>query len=223
MAADPPVIVGGHAVNLWSLYFLSNGIVALAEFLPFISKDLDLVGTMDLLELLHLSLKGELTRSAPRSPVLGRLKIPSTTGGCLRIEVLHTVKGLNFKELDRTIDLMAGSVFGRVLLPQLVLKAKIENSATIDQTNRNDVKHVAMMIPCVRSFITDLIGRVATDGIGGRTVVNLLGEVWEILSSPKAVRASELWGFDFSTVWPIEELGNAGDGKIARWMEHRFS
>lgn len=45
----PPVIVGGHAVNLWSMYFLSKGIAGLADFLPFTSKDLDLVGTMDLL------------------------------------------------------------------------------------------------------------------------------------------------------------------------------
>jgi hypothetical protein len=138
--SDPPVIVGGHAVNLWSLFFLSKGIEELKGFLPFISKDLDLVGSLELLERLHLRLKGELTRSAPRSPVLGRLEIPSRTGGCLRVEVLHTVKGLDFKELGRTIDLMTGGVFGRVLLPQLVLKAKIENSVTIDQANRNDLK-----------------------------------------------------------------------------------
>ena len=42
-----PVIIGGHAVGLWARYFLSKGIAALAEFLPFRSKDLDLVGTVD--------------------------------------------------------------------------------------------------------------------------------------------------------------------------------
>jgi hypothetical protein len=48
--SEPPVIVGGHAVNLWSLYFLANGVAGLERYLPFTSKDLDLVGTMDLLE-----------------------------------------------------------------------------------------------------------------------------------------------------------------------------
>jgi hypothetical protein len=119
---NPPVIVGGHAVNLWSMYFLSKGVAELAVFLPFTSKDLDLLGTMDLLEQLQRKLKGEITRSASRSPVLGRLEIPSDTGDPLRIEVLHTVKGLDFKELSRTVDLLTGDVFGRVLLPHRVAK-----------------------------------------------------------------------------------------------------
>jgi hypothetical protein len=27
--SEPPVIVGGHAVNLWSMYFLANGVAGL--------------------------------------------------------------------------------------------------------------------------------------------------------------------------------------------------
>lgn len=219
---EPPVVVGGHAVNLWSLYFLSSGVAELANFLPFTSKDLDLVGTMDLLERLHRNLKGKLTRAAPRSPVLGRLDIPCKGGAVLRVEVLHTVKGLDFKELARTIDLRAENMFGRVLLPQLVLKAKIENSITIDQGDRNDLKHVAMMLLCVRSFITELAGQVAIMEISERTLVNLLGEVWAIVTGHQAAKAAQLWGFDFSAVWPLEELRKSESKKIARWLEHRF-
>lgn len=51
-------------------------------------------------------------------------------------------------------------MFGRVLIPQLVLKAKIENSVSIDQSGRNDVKHVDIMILCVRAFIGDLAVQV---------------------------------------------------------------
>ena len=57
-ATGPPVIVGGHAAGLWSRYFLSRGVTELAEFLPFRSKDLDLVGTMGLLDELHRRFKG---------------------------------------------------------------------------------------------------------------------------------------------------------------------
>jgi hypothetical protein len=45
-ATVPPVIVGGHSVGLWSRYFLSRGVPELAEYLPFRSKDLDIVGTI---------------------------------------------------------------------------------------------------------------------------------------------------------------------------------
>lgn len=141
--SDLPVVVGGHAVNLWSTYFLSRGAGKLTDYMPFMSKDLDLVGTMDLLEKLQRRFKGVVLRSEPRSPVFGRLEIPRKDGGVLKIEVLHTV--------------------------------------------------------------------------------NLLEEIREIVTSPNAEKAARLWGFDFPEVWPMEELRNAGDGKIARWLEHRFS
>lgn len=114
--SEPPVVVGGHAASLWSLYFLSKGISELARYLPFTSKDLDLVGTMDLLERLQREMKGMLVMSPPRSPVLGRLEVLREDGGILRIEV---------------------------------------------------------------------------------------------------------WGFDFSAVWPTDELKRCNDGKIRRWLEHR--
>ena len=72
--SEPPVVVGGHAANLWGLHYLAKGVTELARFLPFTSKDLDLVGTTELLERLHRVKKGRLTLSPPRSPVLGRLE-----------------------------------------------------------------------------------------------------------------------------------------------------
>lgn len=220
---DLPVIVGGHAVGLWSRYYLSMGVAGLARFLPFRSKDLDLVGTMELLEKLQRRFKGVVLRSEPRSPVFGRLEIPRKDGGVLKIEVLHTVLGLNSQDLARTIDLQAGAILGRVPMPQLVLKAKIANAALIKQEGRQDEKHVRMMIVCVAAFIRELLENLRSGALGERPVVNLLEEIREIVTSPNAEKAARLWGFDFSEVWPMEDLRNAGDGKIARWLEHRFS
>jgi len=219
---DPPVVVGGHAVNLWSDYFLAGGINELACYVPFTSKDLDLLGTPGLLNRLHESHQGKLTRSEPRSPVIGRLEIPRKGGGILRLEVLHTVKGLNAKDLTRTMELRIEGMAAQVLLPHLILKAKIENSGSIAQEGRNDVKHVRMMILCMRAFILELLGFVGLGKISERALVNILEETLEIVTGPNAVRAANLWGFDFSTLWPMEDLRKAGDGKIARWIEHRF-
>lgn len=220
---DLPVVVGGHAVNLWSTYFLSRGAGKLAGFMPFMSKDLDLVGTMELLDRLQRRFKGVVLRSEPRSPVFGRLEIPGRDGGVLKIEVLHTVLGLNAQDLARTIDLQAGAILGRVPMPQLVLKAKIANVALIKQEGRQDEKHVRMMILCVVAFIRELLENHRSGVLGERPVVNLLEEIREIVTSPNAEKAAQLWSFDFSEVWPMAELRNAGDGKIAGWLEHRFS
>ncbi len=218
---EPPVVVGGHAVNLWSSYFLAGGDASLAEYLPFTSKDLDFVGSVDQLEALHRRFKGTKKMGQPRSPVVGRLELPFGEGFRI-VELLHTVKGLSFEELKRYIDISVSGMSARVLDPQIVLKAKIENSATIDQEGRNDVKHVAMMIRCNRAFIRELLGFVLQELATQRQVVNVLEEVRSIILSPMAVRATALWGFDFKAVWPMDELAGCGMEKIEKFTRMRL-
>lgn len=219
---EAPVVVGGHAVNLWSEYYLAKGLKALAAYLPFTSKDLDLVGSAGLLDRLHESHRGTLSRSEPRSPVLGRLDLERKSGGMLRIEILHMVKGLDAKDLARTMELRIEGLAARVLLPHLILKAKIENSESIPQEGRNDVKHVRMMILCVRAFIEEFAGFVSEGRASDRALVNLLEEIMGIVTSGQALKSSGLWGFDYTEVWPFEALKELGEGKTSRWLEHRF-
>lgn len=211
-----PVVVGGHAVNLWASYFLSTGTTALAEFLPFTSKDLDFVGSVDQLEALHRRFSGTKKMGQPRSPVVGRLELPFRDGVRI-VELLHIVKGLSFEDLKRHIDITVGGMSARVLLPQLVLKAKIENAATIDQEGRNDLKHVAMMIRCNHAFIGELLDFARKELVTQRQVVNVLEEVRSIILSPMAVRATALWGFDFTAVWPMSDLATSGMEKIEKF------
>lgn len=219
---EPPIIVGGHAVNLWSEYFLARHVQELLGFLPFTSKDLDLVGTVGLLDRLHATHQGKLSRSEPRSPVLGRLDIEREGGRLLRVEVLHSVKGLDAKDLARTMEVAVGQVVARVLMPHLVLKAKIENSASIPQEGRNDVKHVHMMILCLRAFIQEFAGYVVEGRASDRALINLLEETLAISTSRQAVKSSELWGFDFTEIWPNTALESTRNDKVTRWLQHRF-
>ena len=218
---EPPVVVGGHAVNLWASYFLAAGEVALAQYLPFTSKDLDFVGSLSQLEALHRRFKGAKKMGQPRSPVVGRLELPFGDGVRI-VELLHTVKGLTFDELKRYIDISVAGVAARVLDPQIVLKAKIENCATIEQEGRNDVKHVAMMIRCNRAFMLEMLNFAKQGQATQRQVVNVLEEVREIVTSPMAVRAAEKWGFDFSAVWPADELAGCGLEKIEKFIRMRL-
>jgi hypothetical protein len=220
---EVPTLVGGHAVNLWSEYFLACGVSALAAYVPFTSKDLDLVGAPGLLERIHRSHPGKLSRSAPRSPVIGRLDLKREQGGILRVEVLHVVNGLSPADLSRTMELRVGEMVARVLLPHIVLKAKLENALTIDQAGRNDVKHVRMMILCVHAFIREFIGNVLGGRLTERALVNLLNEVHEVVTSGHASKAAEQWDFDLAGVWPMEQLTALDAPKVARWLEHRFA
>lgn len=218
-----PVIVGGHAAGLWSRYFMASGVTELANYLPFRSKDLDVVGTNGLLEALHKRFKGRLSRSEPRSPVFGRLDIPQPGGGFLRVEVLHTVLGLDAKDLARTVNIEIEGMTGRIPLPHLILKAKLANAALIDQEGRQDVKHAKMMLLCVRAFIVELAGKCGSGLLGERALINLLGEIWDVVNSPDAMKAAGLWDLDLPSVWPLAELRMSKRDKVARWLHHRFS
>ena len=108
-------------------------------------------------------------------------------------------------------------------MPHLIIKAKIENSESITQEGRNDVKHVRMMILCVRAFIREFAGYVGEGRASDRALINVLEETLAISTSGQAIRASELWGFDFSALWPVDSLKSLGDGQLSRWLQHRFS
>jgi hypothetical protein len=193
------------------------------RFLPFRSKDLDLVGTMELLTALYRHFSGKLTRAEPRSPVLGRIDIPRKGGRFLRVEVLHTVLGLTRKELERAVRIEVAGIVGRIPFPHLVLKAKLANAAVIDQDGRPDVKHVRMMLVCTQAFIREFLLNCRAGQVRERALVNLLEEIREVVSSPEALKAAKVWNLDLAAVWPMEELKAFEGEKIARWLEHRFS
>jgi hypothetical protein len=218
----PPVLVGGHAVGFWSRHFLRKGQIELFPFLPFRSKDLDLLGDSVLLERLHHHFRGRLQFSEPRSPVFGRLEIPTRSGRVLRIEVLHTVHGLGPKDLQRTVDVEVDGIAARTLLPHIVLKAKLANAAKIPQDGRQDVKHTRMMLLCVRGFIEEVLQGVRDGSLVERAAVNLLEEIFEIVGSPVARQAAERWNLDLGSIWPLGILLHPASPKVARWAEHRL-
>lgn len=108
------------------------------------------------------------------------------------------------------------------MLPHLTLKAKIRNSVSIPQEGRNDVKHVRMILLCVHAFIGEFTGYVGEGSLSERALINLLEEPLEIVTSEHADRAAELWSFDFPALWPMKALKCLEEGKISRWLEHRF-
>ncbi len=70
-----PLLVGGHAVNLWALIYRDRIGSNLDQWLPLTSKDLDLFGTLALLEGMKERFGGEYRLSGPRSPVVGQLVV----------------------------------------------------------------------------------------------------------------------------------------------------
>lgn len=216
-----PVVVAGQAVNVWGLIYLNRVPDQLARFRPFVSKDLDLAGNLELLERIRQVTGGAIRYSEPRTPMVGYVEI-LLRGELRKIEVLRDIKGLDARDLCDAVDVVINGVVARVLAPPKILKAKICNTVEIDQANRNDGRHVEIMTVSVREFIKDALFNASSGSATQRDVVNLLEEVRGIILSPMAARATALWGFDFTAVWPMAELTGCGMEKIERFARMRL-
>jgi hypothetical protein len=216
-----PVIVGGHAVNIWALAYASRLGSQLNPYAPFTSKDLDLWGPKEILDSLAEKYGVKITLSPPRSPGIGYVTIPKGDFQ-LKVELLISVNGLRRAELENTFDLVIQGTEVRVLDAISCLKAKIANAADIDQTNRQDVKHVQIMKICAHEFAKDLIALGDQKRVSERLVVNRLEDLRETISSPKAATVTNKWNITCDEVLPVEAIRSSTMEKVQNFVKFRL-
>jgi hypothetical protein len=216
-----PIIVGGHAVNIWALTYASRLGSRLSPYAPFTSKDLDLWGPKEILDSLAQKYGVKITLSPPRSPGIGYVMIPKGDFQ-LKVELLIGVNGLRQAELENTFDLVIQGTEVRVLDAISCLKAKIANAADIDQTNRQDVKHVQIMKICAHEFAKDLIALGNQKQVSERLVVNRLEDLREAITSPKAELAARKWNILFDHVMPVEAIRQSTMEKVRNFARFRL-
>ena len=221
-----PLLVGGHAVNLWALSYRKRIGREMDQWLPLTSKDLDLFGTTSLLDGLEKRFGGNFRLSGPRSPVIGQLVV-TLAGVDRQIDVLRDVFGLRRRDLEGEnvtlrID-MGGEILAIRVLPVIpLLHAKIANLARLDQTTRNDFKHVNLMRLVVRESLAELIGAAESGALDSRAVIAPLEKVLGIITSPDANKCTSSHGIDFSEIWPRQLLADAKDSRIQNFVKHRL-
>jgi hypothetical protein len=159
-SAERPILVGGQAVNLWAEHY-SPTVPELDPLRPFTSKDADIFGDRAMAERIAAATNWKLTcYGEPRTIAIAMLTKELPNEQPLLVEVINSVNGLRPRELSDPdlLELRPGQVY-RVLSPVLLLKAKLANVARIDQARRQDVRHVQMLLPCVREYLREAHSR----------------------------------------------------------------
>jgi len=221
-----PLVVGGHAVHLWALAYKERLGNRLQQWFPLNSKDLDLYGTQELLDALRNKFGGEYRLSGPRSPVIGQLAVQ--LGGVERkIDVLRNIVGLGPKELSAEpmeLEFDADGIWFRCrVLPLITLfQAKVANLARLDQTDRNDEKHVDILLSVLREYLAELIEAVDSGDLGPRGAIVPLEQTLKILIAPDASKCTAKFATNFSTVWPKQLLLETTDERIRNFVKHRL-
>ena len=136
------VLVGGQACNFYSDKFLGLSPI-IKTLYPLTSKDIDYHGQVGDGEKLAKHLKGEFIPSPRKGTFvcLGKVVFDGK-----EIEILRTVRGLSEDVVSKaylSLDYKGFQV--RVLHPVPLYEAKAANLVTLDQTNRQDEKHLRAM------------------------------------------------------------------------------
>jgi hypothetical protein len=226
VGGELPLVVGGHAVHLWALAYKDRLGDQLQRWFPLSSKDLDLYGTQALLQDLKEKFGGNYRLSGPRGPVIGQLVVK--LGGIERkIDVLRDVKGLGLKELSAEPMELEFEVDGtwfpcRVIPLVSLLQAKVANLAGLDQEDRNDEKHVAILLSVVREHLAELIEAVESGDLDPRGAIVPLEQTLQVVTSADAAKCSSKFGTDFSTIWPRPMLEATSQERLAKFVKHRL-
>jgi|HubBroStandDraft_1064217.scaffolds.fasta_scaffold174862_1 hypothetical protein len=219
---EHPLIVGGQAVNIWAEHFASKD-AKLDGFRPFISKDADIVGDRAMAERLAEITNWKLTPYyEPRAVGLAMLTKELPNHVKLIVEVIGSVNGLTQKDLvdSDLVELIPGQVY-RIPSPIILLKAKLANVAQIDQTRRQDARHVQMLIPCAREYLRESHCESLAGRMTERRVVNLFEAAHSLYRDPGNVELGRKHEFDLLEVFP-KELSCSPIAKVARFFEYRM-
>ena len=154
------VVVGGQAVNLWSEKFRTAS-AEWTELQPFASHDLDcLGGSIDAAEAARaLGVEAEFYDPFSRTaiPNSGSLNVPLGDRQLL-VHFLHTVIGANRDEVRRTARMLPWQ--GRqlpVMHPLLCLESKLDCLFSLDQSRRQDLKHVKLARLATHEFFRERV------------------------------------------------------------------
>lgn len=182
------IVVGGHAVNLWASYYAPRGDKELRSFAPFLSKDGDIFLRDKDLARAVAAAAGWKFRNNPeaRSPVLGHIYLEKD-GRELTVDVLRSVRGLTDTDLNATETIKFGD--GRtysVPAPEVMLKAKLANLRTLGQENRQDLRHVQILIACCRHYLEEAYAVALKGEITERSVVERFSDTLGIVRAPEA-------------------------------------
>lgn len=220
------LLMGGHAANLWGQHYLA-GEPDLRQFFPLTSKDLDLLGDVPGLTTLaaELGLPVRLTRKAAPTPVVGSLEFHTPQGVASKVEVLISLHGVTPAELRQGAALLHDPDLGLVVAvpsPFACLKAKTGSVAGLDQQNRQDLKHLQILLLCVRSFLRETISDVGTGAVSERQAVNPLEALLKFTQSVPARRAGGRFEIGWLKAFPLAELQATSRARLRRFYDLRL-
>jgi hypothetical protein len=215
------VVAGGFAIFLWAERYAGKD-ERYVSFVPFTSRDLDLIGDREdavaLGKALHT--RPTLNPGADPSPNAGVLLVDLKQVGRLRIDVLMSVFGVDYAEAFSSAQIFEFPEEGfklKVLEPYLCLQNKVKNLLYLPQENRSDYRHTRLTLLNLENRLLEQI----SDRGFQREILRTTERVYRFALSPEGIRVWENFGLKLEDAIPVQAFPSGGP-KLAQFAARRF-
>lgn len=217
----PLFLVGGQAVNLWALHYQEYT----SDLKPFVSRDADVLGNRNTVYEIarKTGIKPQFFRKTPPTNEVGVVMASNIDGEPLPIEVLSFIHGIKNEELESsqyTMVLGESEIRVKVPGPIALLKAKIANSVDLNQTDRQDERHVSILARLMPAYLADLQTSVEDGLITERKMIDLMEDLLKIISTSKAVKLFDKLNISHSHIF--SELKADPSSKLHSFITKRL-
>lgn len=211
----PGILVGGQAVNLYANHY--QELMPEIELLrPLASRDLDFHGgprdAKRAMAILHAT--GKINDGTDPSPNAGVLQVPLSSGQVLIVDILTSVFGISASEMLRSSITwkMSDDTTIEVLHPLLLLESKLACLRSLNQSDRQDEKHVRLMTHVVSAWLDEQIE-------SPRHIFKAIERIAAMMMTPDGVSAYER-GIDLWQAIPLDRMRTAED--YQQFFDKRF-
>ena len=202
------ILVGGHAVSVYAHRYRRN-CSALDAYLPFRSKDADLIGTVasgiQLASRLNVQWKKEPTKGGMIGLSLGHIELPGVPGA--KVELLGQILGVKTEEVRNTavVESFRGHRF-KIINPFLLYEAKGTNAVRIDQARESGPRRDRSQLAIMGIVVNEVLNELASTEGADRALVKASGRLIKFWLSPDGAALVRCNLADPKTVLPFRGL-----------------
>ena len=214
---------GGQAVNFWAEYFSAKGAGdALAPFLPFTSKDCDVWASYAALQYLRSKEEGGrlVTGTSPADGQVGVFTIDGSP--TMSVDIMTNVYGIPQSREKQLLERSLVIRGIRVIDPILLFQSKCHCLLGLDQTDRQDAKHLKMLCLLVPEHLEALLEEAIASRLTQRALINELKLLKKLLKTNRVKRALELIGIKTVDLVPVDRLQASSLTKVKRFAETNY-
>jgi hypothetical protein len=218
------VLLGGHAVSFYAVKY-SDRCPELLRYYPLLSKDADLLGTVDdrlrLASALRLEWRRNPRKGGMQGLSLGQINLPEPPGA--KLEILGKILGADAESIrESALNESSGDIRIRVIHPLLLYQTKGINLAGIDQQRGKSQRQDAKQFVIMGIVVAELLKEFATTSGDERALVKSAGRLLEFALTEDGAALVKTGAMDPTKLLPLSRMKAHADGSVRNVVDKRL-